>query len=74
MEVNPAKQNINELFSTTSYHIDFYQREYKWTGDEVRRLIEDIFYHFEQPYTQHADLDPSEVNVLANYSWYYLNT
>lgn len=74
MEVNPAKQNINELFSTTSYHIDFYQREYKWTGDEVRRLIEDIFYHFEQSYTQHPDLDPSEANVLANYSWYYLNT
>jgi len=74
MEVNPAKQNINELFSTTSYHIDFYQREYKWTGDEVRRLIEDIFYHFEQAYAKHADLDPSEANVKANYSWYYLNT
>jgi len=29
MEVNPEKQNINELFSTTNYHIDFYRREYK---------------------------------------------
>lgn len=29
MEVNPEKQNINTLFSTTNYHIDFYQREYK---------------------------------------------
>lgn len=74
MEVIPAKQNINELFSTTSCHIDFYQREYKRTGDEVRRLIEDIFYHFDQSYTQHADLDPSEANVLAKYRWYYLNT
>jgi uncharacterized protein with ParB-like and HNH nuclease domain len=47
MEVNPEKQNINTLFSTTNYHIDFYQREYKWKADEVKRLIEDIFYHFE---------------------------
>jgi hypothetical protein len=74
MEVNPAKQNINELFSTASYHIDFYQREYKWTGDEVRRLIEDIFYHFDMSYAQHSDLDPSEACVLAKYSWYYLST
>lgn len=74
MEVNPAKQNINELFSTTNYHIDFYQREYKWTNDEVKRLIEDIFYHFEQSYAKHVDLDPSEPNVTRSYSWYYLNT
>jgi hypothetical protein len=74
MEVNPAKQNINQLFSTTNYHIDFYQREYKWKDDEVKRLIDDIFYHFEQSYTQHADLDASENNVTVKYSWYYLNT
>ena len=74
MEVNPAKQNINELFSTTNYHIDFYQREYKWKDDEVKRLIDDIFYYFEQAYTQHGDLDPSRKNVTAEYPWYYLNT
>lgn len=74
MEVNPAKQNINELFSTTNYHIDFYQREYKWKDDEVKTLIDDIFYHFEQSYTQYGDLDPAENNVTAKYSWYYLNT
>lgn len=74
MEVNPAKQNINELFSTTNYHIDFYQREYKWKADEVKCLIEDIFYHFEQSYAKHTDLDPSEANVSKRYSWYYLNT
>jgi len=74
VEVNPEKQNINTLFSTTNYHIDFYQREYKWKDDEVKRLIEDIFYHFEQSYAKHADLDPTEANVGAKYSWYYLNT
>ena len=35
MEVNPEKQNIHTLFSTTNYHIDFYQREYKWKDDTV---------------------------------------
>jgi hypothetical protein len=74
MEVNPEKQNINTLFSTTNYYIDFYQREYKWKDDEVSRLINDIFYHFEQSFTAHQDLDPSEANVLAKYPWYYLNT
>ncbi|TWU33457.1 hypothetical protein Q31b_57740 [Novipirellula aureliae] len=74
MEVSPEKQNINTLFSTTSYHIDFYQREYKWKGDEVARLIEDIFYHFGQSYEKHPDLDPNQGNVVDKFSWYYLNT
>ena len=74
MEVNPAKQNINELFSTTNCHIDFYQREYKWKTEQVNQLIEDIFYHFEQSYSQHEGLDPTEANVTQSYSWYCLNT
>lgn len=74
MEVHPDKQNINTLFATKNYHIDFYQREYKWTSDEVGQLMEDIFYRFEQPYAKHRDLDPNEANVQAKYSWYYLNT
>ena len=74
MEVNPEKQTINTLFSTTNYHIDFYQREYKWKADEVLRLIEDIFYHFEQSYARHGNLEPSEANIAGSYSWYYLNT
>lgn len=74
MEVHPDKQNIDTLFATKNYHIDFYQREYKWTGDEVGRLVEDVFYHFEQSYAKHPDLDPDAANVQAKYSWYYLNT
>lgn len=74
MEVNPAKQNIDQLFSNTNYHIDFYQREYKWDADVVRRLIDDIFYHFEQSYEQHCNLDPSAQNITEKYPWYYLNT
>src|ERR1035441_7418559 len=73
MEVSPAKQNINELFSTTQYDIDFYQREYKWKEEDVKRLIDDIFYHFEESYSKHQDLDAEQQQVVANYSWYYLN-
>ena len=39
-----------------------------------KHCIDDIFYHFEQSYAKHADLDPSEKNITAKYSWYYLNT
>jgi len=74
MEVHPDKQNIDTLFSSRNYHIDFYQREYKWTDYEVKRLIEDVFYHFEQPYKKHEDLDPTPENIQGNYAWYYLNT
>ena len=74
MEVNPLQQNIDTLFSTKNFHIDFYQREYKWKEGEVRQLLDDIFYHFEQSYSQHMDLDPSEASVREKYSWYYLNT
>lgn len=74
MEVSPDKQNIDALFSNTSYHIDFYQREYKWTEYEVTRLLEDVFYHFEQSYAVHPNLDPSLENVSHEYRWYYLNT
>ena len=74
MEVNPEKQNIHTLFSTTNFHIDFYQREYKWKDQTVLQLIEDIFYHFERGYSAHQNLDPSEANVSNNYAWYYLNT
>lgn len=74
MEVTPEKQNINTLFSTINYHIDFYQREYKWKAEDVNRLIEDLFYHFDQSYEKHSSLDPTQENVAAKYSWYYLNT
>src|SRR6267154_3149648 len=74
MEVNPEKQNIDQLFSTRNYYIDFYQREYKWTADQVIRLLDDIFYHFDNCYAKHEDLDASEATVSLRYPWYYLNT
>lgn len=74
MDISPDKQNIDRVFSNTVFHIDFYQRDYKWNDEPVKRLLNDIFYKFDEQYGNHADLDPSKEAVSAHYPWYYLNT
>ncbi len=74
MDIQPDKQNIDQTFSTTVYFIDFYQRDYKWTEEPVRRLLDDVFYQFEDVYARHPDLEPNKESINARYPWYYLNT
>lgn len=74
VDISPEKQNIDKLFGTTVYSIDFYQRDYKWTEEPVRRLLDDIFYGFESTYEMNKSLDPKPETVAAKYPWYYLNT
>ncbi len=74
MEIQPNKQNLNETFSNKVYFIDFYQRDYKWTEEPVKRLLDDIFYQFDAAYKEYAALDPNKENINARYPWYYLNT
>ena len=74
MDIQPDKQNLDQTFSTTVYYIDFYQRDYKWTEEPVRRLLDDVFYHFDETYQKHAELEPNKENINARYPWYYLNT
>ena len=74
MDISPDKQNIDKLFGTTAYFIDFYQRDYKWDEEPVLRLLDDIFYSFEVAYQSNSSLDPSPEVVSAKYPWYYLNT
>lgn len=74
MDVQPDKQNLDQTFSTTVYFIDFYQRDYKWSEVPVRRLLDDIFYQFEESYKQHSSLEPNKESINARYPWYYLNT
>lgn len=73
MEISPDKQNLDSVFATTTYHIDFYQRDYRWTDEPVRRLLDDIFYQFRENYAGLDHLDPNQETVAA-YPWYYLNT
>lgn len=74
MDVQPDKQNIDKLFSNTTYYIDFYQRQYKWTDEPVKRLLDDVFYKFNEEHKKYKDLDLPLDQVISKYSWYYLNT
>lgn len=74
MEVNPERQNIDQLFGSTTYYIDFYQRQYKWTKEPVEKLLEDIFYKFNDEYRKHESSDIDIEHLIDHYSWYYLNT
>jgi hypothetical protein len=74
MDIQPDKQNLDQTFSTTVYFIDFYQRDYKWTEEPVKRLLDDVFYQFDEAYAKYASLEPSKENINARYPWYYLNT
>lgn len=75
MDISPDKQNIDSVFSNTLYHIDFYQREYRWTHEPVERLLDDIFFKFNEIYAEYGESIPaSESSVDEKYPWYYLNT
>jgi hypothetical protein len=74
VDIAPDKQNIDGVFSNTVYYIDFYQRDYKWTEEPVTRLLDDVFYKFNQEYALRKDLAPSKETITARYPWYYLNT
>ena len=73
MEIAPEKQNIDRVFSNTTYYIDFYQRDYRWTDEPVRRLLDDVFFIFWEQYHKSKNLDPNE-QTIVQYPWYYLNT
>ena len=74
MDVTPDKQNIDKVFSNTTYYIDFYQRQYKWSEEPVKRLLDDIFYKFNGEYFKFKDSDIPLEKVIDKYAWYYLNT
>ena len=74
MDISPDKQNIDGVFSNTTYYIDFYQRDYRWTDEPVKRLLDDVFYKFNDQYERWKDLDPGHEIIAARYPWYYLNT
>lgn len=74
MDITPDKQNIDRVFSNVTYYIDFYQRQYKWDETPVKRLLDDIFYKFNEEYLKYKESDIPLANLINKYSWYYLNT
>jgi hypothetical protein len=41
-EIRGAAKTIRQLFEGVTYSIDYYQREYKWEGEQVRDLVDDL--------------------------------
>lgn len=74
MDIAPDKQNIDRVFSNTAYYIDFYQRDYRWTDEPVRRLLDDVLFKFKEQYARSDDLDPGKEIITSKYPWCYLNT
>lgn len=65
MDISPDKQNIDRVFSNTTYYIDFYQRDYRWTEPPVTRLLDDVFFKFREQYQRSKDLDPSKETITT---------
>lgn len=74
MDVQPDKQNVDQVFGSTVYYIDFYQRQYKWEKDPVVRLLDDVFYKFNEEDERHSNIQLPTDQLIEKYSWYYLNT
>src|SRR5687768_10766521 len=74
MEIQPDKQNLDRTFSNAVYHIDFYQRSYKWTTEPVKRLFDDILFQFEDAWEKNTDMEISAESIQNRFPWYYLNT
>ena len=74
-EIGAESHTIDKVFTGTTYHIDFYQRDYKWEKEPVEELFNDIYDKFRLKYEDgaNASLDPDE-ETIDKYPWYYLNT
>ncbi len=73
--ITPHDQFIRAVFNTQrSYHIDIYQREYKWTDVQVKTLLNDFEVRFELG--KRLRTAPKEVqqDVLEHFDPYFLNT
>ena len=73
--ITPNDQFLRKVFSNPKpYLIDIYQREYKWTKENVETLLKDIEVRFEQH--QRTKEAPKEIqsDVQERFEPYFLNT
>lgn len=73
--ITPQDQTFRTVFGVQrSYFIDIYQREYKWTEDNVHTLLNDIEIRFNQH--KRTKTAPKEIqdDVLEGFEPYFLNT
>jgi uncharacterized protein with ParB-like and HNH nuclease domain len=73
--ITPQDQTLRAVFNAQrSYFIDIYQREYKWTAENVSMLLNDIEVRFNLH--QRTKTRPTEIqaHVLDKFEPYFLNT
>lgn len=73
--ITPNDKFLRTLFQNPkSYHIDIYQREYKWTKQQVETLLNDIEVRFSQKERTETDPELIQKAVLLKFEPYFLNT
>jgi hypothetical protein len=73
--ITPHDQFIRTVFNAQrSYYIDIYQREYKWTYEQVTTLLNDLEVRFELGKRQKTDPKAIQQDVLEHFDPYFLNT
>ena len=73
--ITPLDQTLRTVFNAQrSYFIDIYQREYKWTHENVRTLLNDIEVRFSQHDQRKTNPKEIQEDVLERFEPYFLNT
>src|SRR5687767_12778717 len=73
--ITPHDQTLRAVFNTQrSYFIDIYQREYKWTLEQVKTLLDDIEVRFSQHDRRKRQPREIQEDVLERFEPYFLNT
>lgn len=73
--ITPHDQTLRKVFNAQkSYFIDIYQREYKWTAENVKTLLDDIEVRFLQHDRRKTNPKEIQEDVLERFEPYFLNT
>lgn len=73
--ITPHDQFIRSVFNTQrSYFIDIYQREYKWTEEQIKTLLNDLEVRFELGSRKYKVPREIQKDVLEHFDPYFLNT
>lgn len=66
-EIRGEAFSLQDLFEQWSYDIDYYQREFAWSTEDVRTLVDDLLNQFEQ-----AKKDPRTRRSISRADQYFL--
>lgn len=73
--ITPNDKFLRDVFSNAkAYFVDIYQREYKWTQDNVKTLLHDIESRFSVGPHDQTVAEEIRAAVLEHFEPYFLNT